>query len=398
MSKLDDMLMLSRKLAAGSPQTGDRLLWSAEDYSQTLSRFLYRGERTQGLAVDPPLPLLQEIAQAGGPCTVVWSALAPHENALAPKALSGSSVETSGGPSTEPSTEPSTGQINAQIIASRRRPADLRLSDEAVRQALSGLRDLHDVQALLADGGGGGAPWIGDGTCGWIAAPFMMNTLGDADLSRALAECRRTLAPDGVFRCAVLAADEPGCECPLTYAGYAMQRIPLETQISADLARAGFHGITLTGLAETPILTSGGAELRLLGVEAYLGTAGICLDHGDAAVYLGPWKSVEDDDGHTYPRGVRIAVCAKTARVLARPPYAGSFLILKALEPPAPDGAPLFDCSRDAVRDPGETKGRIPVGRNMAGEGRAGEETALQAAGPSAAQDGAANCGPGCGC
>jgi hypothetical protein len=29
-----------------------------------------------------------------------------------------------------------------------------------------------------------------------------------------------------------------------------------------------------------------------------------------AVVYAGPWKRVEDDDGHSFERGVRSAVCA----------------------------------------------------------------------------------------
>lgn len=357
MSKLEDMLVLSRKLAAESPQTGDRLLWSAEDYSEVMSRFLFRGDPGQGVSIDPPSPVLDEIMEAEAPCYVVWSARTPDTDRLA----------------------------GAPITSSRRKPTDLRLTDEFVDQALGGLQDLHDVQALVASAGISAAQkWVQDGACGWIAASFLMNTLDDAELRTALAECKRVLTRGGVFRCIVLAADEPGSECPLTYAGYQMQRIPLEIQIAEDLAQAGFHGMTLTELAGTPILTSGGAELRLFGAEAFLGTAGICLDQGDAAVYLGPWKSVEDDDGHTYPRGVRIAVCEKTAGVLERAPYAGSFLILKALDPPAPEAAPLFDCSRDVTRDPGETKGRIPIGQGPAVM--------------SAALDENESCGPGCDC
>jgi len=356
-SKLEDMLRLSRKLAAESPQKGDRLLWSAEDYSNVMSRFLFRGDEGQGLAIDPLVPVLDEIVEAEVPCHVVWSARMPGEDHLA----------------------------GALVTSSRRKPTDLRLTDEFVRQALSSLQDLHDIQALVAaTDTPAGQTWLEDRACGWIAAAFLMNTLTDADLRSALAECRRTMKTGGVFRCIVLAADERESEGPLTYAGYQMQRVPLEPQIADDLAQAGFHGITLTELAGTPILTAGGAELRLLGAEAHLGTAGVCLDHGDAAIYLGPWKSVEDDDGHTYPRGVRIAVCEKTAGVLARAPYAGSFLILKALDPPAPGAAPLFDCSRDAVRDPGETKGRIPIGQGPAGLPAALDENEA--------------CGPGCGC
>jgi arsenite methyltransferase len=66
---------------------------------------------------------------------------------------------------------------------------------------------------------------------------------------------------------------------------------------------------------------------------------------------------VEDDDGHVYFRGERMAVCDKTFHLLQREPYAGMF---DAVEPRVAmplDAALPFDCRRSARRDPRETKG-----------------------------------------
>ena len=41
-----------------------------------------------------------------------------------------------------------------------------------------------------------------------------------------------------------------------------------------------------------------------------------CLDQNHAVIYRGPWRQVEDDDGHVLRRGVRTAVCEKTFRHL----------------------------------------------------------------------------------
>ena len=76
-----------------------------------------------------------------------------------------------------------------------------------------------------------------------------------------------------------------------------------------------------------------------------------------AVVYRGPFSSVTDDDGHTLARGKRTAVCDKTFRVYSREPYASHFDTVEPLVPVDPRTAEPFDCSRDALRAPGETKG-----------------------------------------
>jgi hypothetical protein len=81
------------------------------------------------------------------------------------------------------------------------------------------------------------------------------------------------------------------------------------------------------------------------------------LERNQAVIYCGPFKNVEDDDGHTYFRGERMAVCDKTFRLLQQEPYAGMF---DPVEPQAeiPAGATQpFDCRRSARRSPRETKG-----------------------------------------
>jgi arsenite methyltransferase len=76
-----------------------------------------------------------------------------------------------------------------------------------------------------------------------------------------------------------------------------------------------------------------------------------------AVVYAGPWKRVEDDDGHSFERGVRSAVCAKTFDILTQPPYAAETIGIEPRhEIPAAERRD-FDCTRSAARHPGETKG-----------------------------------------
>jgi len=119
---------------------------------------------------------------------------------------------------------------------------------------------------------------------------------------------------------------------------------------------AGFHGVRLLRRDEEPWRTVEGIEFRSVTVEAFKGKQGPCWEGLQAVVYKGPFSAVEDDDGHVIPRGVRYAVCEKTFRLLQREPYRDQFYFIEPREPVA-ERRP-FDCARDAVRDPRETKGR----------------------------------------
>ena len=92
-------------------------------------------------------------------------------------------------------------------------------------------------------------------------------------------------------------------------------------------------------------------------VIAFKGKQGPCLERNQAVVYRGPFKTVQDDDAHTYHRGLRTAVCDKTFQLLTKAPYHGSFTPIEPIELIPLDEACAFDCDRNRLRDPRETKG-----------------------------------------
>ena len=104
------------------------------------------------------------------------------------------------------------------------------------------------------------------------------------------------------------------------------------------------HGSTVEGI-----------EFRSVTVEAFKGKEGPCWEGLHAVIYKGPFSVVKDDDGHRIPRGVRYAVCDKTFRLYQREPYRDHFDFVEPLEP-VTDQIP-FDCARDALRHPRESKG-----------------------------------------
>jgi hypothetical protein len=66
---------------------------------------------------------------------------------------------------------------------------------------------------------------------------------------------------------------------------------------------------------------------------------------------------VKDDDGHTFVRGQRSAVCDKSYQILTRAPYADQLIGVEPYNEIPLDAAEEFSSCRSAVRNPGETKG-----------------------------------------
>lgn len=130
-----------------------------------------------------------------------------------------------------------------------------------------------------------------------------------------------------------------------------------EDEFLQAFADAGFHGIQIACRQESPWRTVMGIEFRSMTVVAYKGKQGPCLERNQALIYRGPFKKVEDDDGHVFHRGDRMAVCDKTFRLLQKEPYAGIFEPVEPLEEIPLEEAKAFDCRRSVRRSPKETKG-----------------------------------------
>ncbi len=240
-------------------------------------------------------------------------------------------------------------------------------TDPAHAQALLAEAPPHDLAALRAVTAqlldvAAQKPVIADETVDSVLIDLVANRLPAAEYDRTLAETYRVLARGGRLVTAVLVADEPPSAVFETRIGAErIETVPLEIDALAQIAAAGFHGLTI----ETPLVgavaAEKGVELRLFLISAYKGKVGPCCDQGHAVIYRGPWSETVDDDGHRYRRGERTAVCSKTHALLMSPPYAGQFVSL----PPFPmiplDKAPLFDCNTPSLRDPAITKGNRSV-------------------------------------
>lgn len=121
---------------------------------------------------------------------------------------------------------------------------------------------------------------------------------------------------------------------------------------------AGFYGIELVKFESKPWQTVDGIEFRSVTVRAFKGQQGARFEHNQAVLYQGPFKSVLDDDGHRFDRGVRTAVCDKTFNLLQSGPYAGHFATIQPLQTVSAEQADPFNCAKGARRHPKQTKGQ----------------------------------------
>jgi SAM-dependent methyltransferase len=120
---------------------------------------------------------------------------------------------------------------------------------------------------------------------------------------------------------------------------------------------AGFQGIEILERSERPWRTVEGIEFRSITLQATLAESGPCLEQHHAVIYKGPWKIVQDDDGHTLRRGRSMAVCGRTYRFLTSGPHRQHVIGVEPREPIAEADARLFACANDAVRSARQTKG-----------------------------------------
>ncbi|MBI5746462.1 MAG: methyltransferase domain-containing protein [Nitrospirae bacterium] len=104
-----------------------------------------------------------------------------------------------------------------------------------------------------------------------------------------------------------------------------------EEEYLAFLERAGFYGISV--LKKNFWREVEGYRFYSMVIRGYKfeKKAG-CRYIGQRAVYLGPMQAVVDEEGHLFPRNQQVDVCIDTAAKLKKPPYTGSFLVIKGVE------------------------------------------------------------------
>lgn len=195
-----------------------------------------------------------------------------------------------------------------------------------------------------------------------IVSNCVLNLVRPQDKRRLFDEMYRVLKPGGRAVISDIVCDEDPTPAimadPKLWSG-CISGAFREDRFLEMFQRAGFYGVQVLSYESKPWQTIDGVEFRSMTVRAYKGKEGPCLERYQSVIYQGPWKQVQDDDGHTLSRGQRMAVCDKTYRILTHPggPYAQQVIAVPPCEDTPLDEAKPFDCKGSAVRDPRQTKG-----------------------------------------
>lgn len=203
-------------------------------------------------------------------------------------------------------------------------------------------------------------PLIADDSVDCVVSNCVLNLVRPQDRQQLFAEIYRVLKPGGRAAISDITSDEDPSDNlrndPNLWSG-CISGAFREDKLLAAFEAAGFHGVEIVKRQHHPWRTIEGVEFRSMTVVAFKGKQGPCLEANQAVIYRGPFKQVEDDDGHVYLRGARTAVCDKAFRLLQRPPYSGHFIPVDPREIVNLADAKPFDCRRPSLRSPRETKG-----------------------------------------
>lgn len=203
-------------------------------------------------------------------------------------------------------------------------------------------------------------PLVADASVDLVVSNCVLNLVRDTEKTQMIREIHRVLREGGRIAISDIVRDEPvpeelkrdaelwsGCVSGAFH----------ERDLLRQLEQAGFQGIAIDKWEHEPFAVVEGIEFRSVTLTARRASDAACLEANQAVVYGGPWRRVEDDDGHVLERGARTAVCAKTYESLTTGPYAEHTIgIAPRAEMPVNDRLP-FDCARSDPRDPRETKG-----------------------------------------
>ena len=205
-------------------------------------------------------------------------------------------------------------------------------------------------------------PLIADNSVDVVISNCVLNLVRPQDKQQLFAEIFRVLKRGGRAVISDIVCDEDPTPAilndPELWSG-CISGAFREDMFLKMFESAGFYGVEILKREEQPWQVVDGIEFRSMTIRAYKGKEGECWERKQAVIYKGPWKQVQDDDGHTFCRGERMAVCDKTYQILTSccSPYSKDIIPVPPYENIALEEAEAFSCKNKAIRHARETKG-----------------------------------------
>ncbi len=202
-------------------------------------------------------------------------------------------------------------------------------------------------------------PLVADNSVDLIISNCVLNLVGDQQKQQLVSEIFRVLKPGGRIAISDIVSDEPIPEHLKAddelWSGCISGAFEEEEMLNA-FHGAGFLSVALDKWDAEPWQVVEGIEFRSVTVTAVKGSGEECLDKGQAVIYKGPFKTIFDDEGHEFPRGIRMAVCERTFIYLTEGPHKNDFIGIT----PAKKREAVIWCAPMGTRRPAsETKGGV---------------------------------------
>lgn len=202
-------------------------------------------------------------------------------------------------------------------------------------------------------------PLIADAAVDLAISNCVLNLVDDTAKPQLVREIFRVLKPGGRIAISDIVADEavpPHLKAnPDLWSGCISGAFG-EHEFVQAFVDAGFQAVRIDKWSSEAWQVVEGIEFRTATVTAAKPEGKECLDYGHAVIYRGPFAEVRDEEGHIFPRGERIAVCARTYRALTSGPHHDDFIGIA----PAVLGEPKTWCAPPGTRRPSAvTKGAL---------------------------------------
>lgn len=200
-------------------------------------------------------------------------------------------------------------------------------------------------------------PLIPDASVDLVISNCVLNLVSDEQKAQLVSEIHRVLKPGGRVALSDIISDEHSPahlkENPELWSGCISGAFQ-EEEFLRTFAAAGFVALRYDKWDVEPWQVVEGIEFRSATLTAVKSMGSECLDYGHAVLYRGPYAQVEDDEGHLYPRGARMAVCQRSYTLLTGGDYGDDFIGIA----PAQAQQPREWCAAAGTRRPAtETKG-----------------------------------------
>jgi len=200
-------------------------------------------------------------------------------------------------------------------------------------------------------------PLIADNSIDLVVSNCVLNLVHDNDKTKMIQEIFRVTKEGGRVAISDIISDEyvpQHLKDDTTLWSGCISGALQEQEMLEAFVAVGFVAVAYDKWESKPWQVVEGIEFRSVTITATKPKNEPCLDVGHALIYRGPYSEVYDDEGHVYPRGQRIACCARSFNLMTQGVYGDDFI---GITPKTLKEATSWCAPAGTIRPATETKG-----------------------------------------